>query len=148
MAGYGYGVGDGLYANQFPPQNPYSQQSLAGCSCPSCRANETPRERSLGNEIDYLKDKNRRLMDDLKMQLMMSQSSQPKKKMEKLTTLAKKIFDADTRLFIKAGILGKDLEVTEEGINFLLAQYLSDNKAALAKEAKKLVDERKEEDED
>lgn len=66
------------------------------------------------------------------------------KKMKTLSAIAKKVFDADTRTLVKAGILDESLEITEEGTSFLLAQYLADNKKALALEAKKLLDEKKE----
>lgn len=66
--------------------------------------------------------------------------------MDKLTVLAKKFLDADTKTLIKAGVLDEGLNITEEGTTFLLSQYLADNTAALAKEAKKLVDEQEEEE--
>ena len=72
---------------------------------------------------------------------------EPSKTM-KLTTLAKKLFDSDTRAFIKAGILDESLEITTQGTKFLLAQYLTNNKKELAKEARKKIREDKGKEED
>jgi hypothetical protein len=72
---------------------------------------------------------------------------EPGKKM-RLTTLAKKLFDSDTRAFIKAGILDESLEITTQGTKFLLAQYLTNNKKELAKEARKKIREDKEKDQE
>lgn len=60
--------------------------------------------------------------------------------MTKLTNIAKRLLDADTKALVKAGVLDSELQITEEGKQFLLAQYLIDNKPALAKEAQKIVD--------
>lgn len=71
-----------------------------------------------------------------------------KPKPMKLKTLAKKILDADTRALIKAGIIGEDLELTNDGIKFVLSQYLLENKTSVAKEARKKLKEDKEESEE
>lgn len=67
----------------------------------------------------------------------------PQSIMTKLTTIAKKLLDADTKALVKAGILDSELQITEDGEKFLLAQYLTDNKKALATEAQKIIDEQK-----
>lgn len=72
---------------------------------------------------------------------------EPKKNMS-LTTLAKKVLDSDLRAFIKAGIIDNDLEITTSGMKFLMAQYLSDNKKVLAKEARRKIREDKGKDEE
>lgn len=65
--------------------------------------------------------------------------------MAKVTNLAKRLLDADTKAFIEAGVLNKDLTLTDEGRLFLEEDYLEQNKKRLATKAKALVDETKEE---
>lgn len=74
---------------------------------------------------------------------MEDDEDKPKKSM--ITQLARKLFDKDTKILVKAGILDKDLEITGYGREFLLAKYLADNKTELAKEAAKLIKEKEEE---
>lgn len=65
--------------------------------------------------------------------------------MKKLSIMATKLVDADVKAFVEAGILDSELNITEEGRDFVLTQVLNDNKAKYATEAKKLVaDARKE----
>lgn len=68
--------------------------------------------------------------------------------MSNLAILAKKLLDADTKVFVKAGFLDESLQLTDEGKEFLLTQYFADNKAALAKEAKAMLDEQAKEEKD
>lgn len=105
----------------------------SGCGCPRCQ------ERS-GEEAYYLKRK----IEYLERELYFRRSveiTKPKANMNKLTILAKKLLDADTKVFVKAGILDESLEITDEGVDFLLAQYLADNKERLAAAAKELIKE-------
>ena len=62
--------------------------------------------------------------------------------MNKLTALAKRFLDADTKKLIKAGLLNKDLSVTSQGeweINALLIQKY---KEELVKVADEIISER------
>jgi hypothetical protein len=79
---------------------------------------------------------------------LMRQDKPRKKIMTKVTHLAKRLLDADTRTFIKAGFIDSDLELTESGKEFLLTKYLAENKKELAKEAKEYIKEREKEDDD
>lgn len=74
-----------------------------------------------------------------------SQNVHKKGFMKKLSIMATKLVDADVKAFVEAGILDSELNITEEGRDFVLTQVLNDNKAKYATEAKKLVaDARKE----
>lgn len=66
--------------------------------------------------------------------------------MSQLSKLAKKLLDPDTKALVKAGILDKDLDVTEEGADFIFAFIVDKNKAELAKEARTLLREQKKEE--
>ena len=63
--------------------------------------------------------------------------------MAQLTQLAKRTFDADTKALIEVGFLDQCLELTQAGKDFVLAQYVGDNKKALADEARKIIAENK-----
>lgn len=65
--------------------------------------------------------------------------------MAKVTNLAKRLLDADTKAFIEAGVLNKDLTLTDAGREFILEDYLETNKKTLAAKAKALVVEAKKE---
>lgn len=65
----------------------------------------------------------------------------PRSKMEKLSQFARKVFDSDTKVLIRAGFLNDDLSLTEEGEDFVLSHYLASNKKVLATEAEKLLEE-------
>lgn len=74
-------------------------------------------------------------------------SSTPKKRM-KLSAIARRMLDANTRTLVKAGYLDNELELTTEGEEALLAILTTANMEALVKEAKKEIRERKDEEED
>ena len=69
----------------------------------------------------------------------------PKKTiMSKITTIMKKLLDADTQALVKAGFLNSELDVTIEGQNELNAILFNTNKAALVEAANaKIADESK-----
>lgn len=64
-----------------------------------------------------------------------------KSTMDKLTTLAKKIVDADLRNMIKVGWLDNSLNLTTAGEDVVLADYLSENKAKFGKLAEEELKE-------
>ncbi len=66
-----------------------------------------------------------------------------KSNMDKLTTLAKKIVDADLRNMIKVGWLDNSLNLTSEGEDVVLADYLSENKAKFGKLAEEELKEQR-----
>lgn len=67
-----------------------------------------------------------------------------KSTMGNLTILAKKIVDADLRNMIKVGWLDSGLNLTSEGEDVVLADYLSENKAKFGKLAEdELKEQRK-----
>lgn len=69
--------------------------------------------------------------------------------MSQLSKLAKKLLDPDTKALVKAGVLDNELEVTDEGADFVLTFLVEKNKVELAKEARKqLREQKKEEDEE
>lgn len=74
-------------------------------------------------------------------------SPTPKKRM-KLSAIARRMLDANTRTLVKAGYLDNELELTTEGEETLLAILTTANMEALVKEAKKEIRERKDEEED
>ncbi len=59
--------------------------------------------------------------------------------MSKLTVLAKKMFDKDTKTLIKAGVLNNDLEVANQ--QFVLSFLVDKHKAELAALAQEQLDE-------
>lgn len=61
--------------------------------------------------------------------------------MSKLSLLAKKAFDKDTKTLIKSGVLDSDLNVRDS--QFVLSFLVDQNKAELAKAAQALLDEEK-----
>lgn len=63
--------------------------------------------------------------------------------MQKLTTLAKKLLDPETKALMEVGWLDSELDLTEAGEKAILIWLLEQNKAALAKEAKDLLAEEK-----
>lgn len=69
--------------------------------------------------------------------------SHKKSIMGKLSTLAAKLLDADTKTLVEAGILNSELALTDEGRDFVLTQVLNTNKKAYAAEAKSLLEEAK-----
>lgn len=120
----------------------------AGCGCPECRGRQMgmvdPRYLDeqmyrMRKELEYVA--RREISMQLTSRILLS--SEPKRTMNGLSTIAKKLLDSDTRAFVKAGILDESLEITSKGTMFLLAHYLSDNKAKLAKEARKEMREKK-----
>ena len=68
--------------------------------------------------------------------------------MSQLSKLAKKLLDPDTKALVKAGVLDSELDVTEEGVDFVIAFFVDQNKVELAKEARKQLREQKKEDEE
>ncbi len=66
--------------------------------------------------------------------------------MTKLKTLAKKMFDADTKVMVEAGYLTECLELTESGKEVIFTQFLlvPANKKAVADEAREVLKEQKE----
>ena len=68
--------------------------------------------------------------------------------MSQLSKLAKKLLDADTKALVKAGVLDNELDVTEEGVDFVISFLIDKNKEELAKEARKQLQEQKKEDSD
>ena len=119
------------------------------CPCPSC---EERYNRRVGEENYYLRRENYMLKRELENFRYRSMDRNfeaqrwpgaPEKKMN-LTTLAKRILDADTKALIKAGVLDNDLSLTEEGVDFVVGHYLQANKVELAKEARKITKEEKE----
>ena len=63
--------------------------------------------------------------------------------MNKLTILAKKIVDADLRNMIKVGWLDNSLQLTQEGEDAVLADYLAENKVRFGKMAEEELKERR-----
>lgn len=61
----------------------------------------------------------------------------------KLTTIAKRLFDADTKKLVKANLLTKDLELTEDGRAELWAIIFQTNKEELVKVAGEILEQRK-----
>lgn len=68
------------------------------------------------------------------------------KKMSKLNTLARKLFDADTRVLVEAGVLDDDLSIRDE--EFVLSFVVGKYKAELAKEARAKLRREKRADKD
>lgn len=64
-----------------------------------------------------------------------------------LSTLAKKMFDAETKTLIKAGLLNSNLELTSEGRDELNAILFLENKKALVERAKDIIKDRKDDKE-
>ena len=64
-----------------------------------------------------------------------------RKPMAKLSTLAKKLLDPDTKALVKAGVLNNELEVADE--EFVLSYLVNLHKEGLAKEARKKLREDK-----
>lgn len=67
----------------------------------------------------------------------------PRQKKMPLSTLAKKFLDSDIKILVKTGMLDECLNITSKGKDFVLAEYLADNKKKLAEKAKKLLKKKK-----
>ena len=67
-----------------------------------------------------------------------------KSRFMRITNLAKKLLDADTRTLIKTGYLNRDLEITEDGQDALLSILFTEKKAELVKMAQEEIEEHKE----
>jgi len=90
-------------------------------------------------------DEHREMLIKLATQDLINNSQKEKRKMS-LSIIAKKLFDADTRVLVKAGILDTDLSITEDGVDFVLEFLVTSFKKELADEAKKLIKEQKDEE--
>ena len=130
-----------------PERRYYDPSFRPNCGCPRCR--DEYGGRRLQEENYYLAKENYMLKRELdrsryeRPAWQFETGGAPKKKMN-LTTLAKRILDADTKALIKAGVLDNDLSLTEEGVDFVVGHYLQANKVELAKEARKITKEEKE----
>jgi len=71
--------------------------------------------------------------------------SQPKKTMNKLNSMMKRLLDKDSQTLYKANFINGDLELTEKGHNSLMAILFTANKAELVKQAEDELKEEKEE---
>ncbi len=60
-----------------------------------------------------------------------------------LSILAKKLLDADVKALVEIGWLDSELDVTESGTDAILALFVEQNKAELAKRAKEELKKRK-----
>lgn len=67
-------------------------------------------------------------------------SDKNKKQMNTVSSLMKRLLDADTQVLVKAGFLDNSLELTSEGIAALRAIMFETNKAALVAEAQAKLD--------
>ena len=63
--------------------------------------------------------------------------------MSKVSTMMKKLLDADTQTLVKANYIDGDLMLTPEGTTALLAELFTSNKAALVTSAQAKLDEEK-----
>ncbi len=63
----------------------------------------------------------------------------------KLTTLAKRLFDSDTKALVKGGLLNKDLSVTDRGRAAIDAIVLEKFKSEIVEIANERIEEDKEE---
>jgi hypothetical protein len=68
--------------------------------------------------------------------------------MTKLEILAKKFLDKDIKILVKHKLLNKDLSVTDEGLEFLVAFLFAEYKAPLAAELRKQLKEDEGEEEE
>ena len=59
--------------------------------------------------------------------------------MSKLTSIAKRLFDEDTKKMVKAGLLTNDLQLTDKGESELMAIVFQANKDALVKAADEII---------
>lgn len=126
--------------------SPYLRKGCGNPECPMCYPYSHEGLRYLERENYYLKKElSYYRYNSQSLNIATPSLPEPKKKpMSKLTTLAKKMLDSDLRAFVKLGVLDDSLEITDKGVDFLLAQYLSENKVRLAKEARKTLKEEKE----
>lgn len=69
--------------------------------------------------------------------------TKPEKSMTKMSSIMKRILDADTRKLVEAGLLTKDLELTSEGKEALVSLMFEQNKADLVKIAEDILSEEK-----
>ena len=69
--------------------------------------------------------------------------NQPNKETMRLTTIAKRLLDGDTKKLVKAGLLTRELELTESGRAELWAILFEANKDELVKAADKVLEQRK-----
>ncbi len=58
-----------------------------------------------------------------------------------LSSIAKRLLDADTKVLIKAGYMHSDLSLTEKGLKSLTSIVFEQNKAAVVAEAQADLDE-------
>ena len=65
--------------------------------------------------------------------------------MSRLTTIAKRLFDSNTKTLIKGGLLDKDLSVTERGKAGIYALFIEEHMDELVKIAQERIEEDKEE---
>lgn len=63
--------------------------------------------------------------------------------MQKVSTMMRKLLDADTQVLVKAGYINGDLELTDEGVSALNTVLFTANKAALVALAQEKIDEEK-----
>lgn len=89
--------------------------------------------------LDY---KNEKCVWEVDVELVSSSNNQ-KPMTQKISAIAKKLLDGDTKTLIKAGFIDNNLDLTDKGTAALNAIVFEQNKAALVEAAKAEVEEAK-----